>query len=274
MPPLAATLAPSPYGARAPAAAPSSRNPIARAGTNATTKPLFTRSLASSPFWAKTYDYDAPQAQAIYDRFASLVGCSGAGSLACLKNASVQSLRDASLVIAASHTYNTSSYTWAPVIDGRFLTMRLSEAVEKGAVNMQYGWGMYNTHEGENFIPPGLASATNSGTPPFNSSLASFESWLAGYLPDFSDADLDQVKQLYPEGGSTETISSYNDTYIRAGLIYRDSVLACPGYWLAGAAPKGSYLGEYSISPAKHGSDTVWVSILISRFFCTLGNFD
>lgn len=111
---------------------------IARAGVPSAPK-LFTRALASSPFWVKTYDYDAPQAQAIYDRFSTLVGCgTGAGSLACLKNASVQSIRDASLVIDASHTYNTSSYTWAPVIDGRFLTMRLSEAVEKGEVNPEY----------------------------------------------------------------------------------------------------------------------------------------
>lgn len=120
---------------------------IARAGlpsNSSSAQPLFTRALASSPFWAKTYDYDAPPAQAIYDRFSTLVGCgTGAGSLACLKNASVQSLRDASLVIDASHTYNTSSYTWAPVIDGRFLTMRLSEAVEKGAVNMEYGCELF-----------------------------------------------------------------------------------------------------------------------------------
>lgn len=119
---------------------------------------------------------------------------------------------------------------------------------------------MYNTHEGENFIPPGLASATNNGTPPFNSSLASFDGWLAGYLPDFSAADLAQLKQLYPPADSTETITSYSDTHTRAGLIYRDSVFACPAYWLAGAAPRGSYLGEYSISPAKHGSDSQWVS--------------
>lgn len=101
---------------------------------------LFNRALASSPFWVKTYDYDAPQAQSIYDTLSTLVGCgTGAGSLACLKKAPVQAIRNASLIIDASHTYNTSSYTWAPVIDGRFLTMRLSEAVDKGQVNMQYG---------------------------------------------------------------------------------------------------------------------------------------
>lgn len=110
-----------------------SGNPAAGGG-------LFTRALASSPFWVKTYDAESPQAQAIYDQFSTLVGCgTGAGSLACLKNASVQALLNASLVIDASHTYNTSSYTWAPVIDGRFLTMRLSEAVARGELNMEYG---------------------------------------------------------------------------------------------------------------------------------------
>lgn len=235
---------------------------IARAGAEDRPPPLFRRALASSPFWPKTYGYASPQAQAVYDQFSALAGCGtgGAGSLECLKRADVQTLREASLAVAASHTYNSSSYTWAPVIDGAFLTKPLSEAVAVGEVNMEYGWGMYNTHEGENFIPPGLASANGSGTPPFNSSAASFDGWLSGYMPGLSREDLDEVEALYPESGTAEAVASYNGSYTRAGLIYRDSVLACPAYWLAGAAPNGSYLGEYSISPAKHGSDTIYVS--------------
>jgi carboxylesterase type B len=112
---------------------------IARAGVPDRPR-LFTRALASSPFWAKTYDYDAPEAQAVYDQFSTLVGCgTGPGSLECLKGADLQAMRDASLVVAASHTYNTSSYTWAPVIDGTFLTKRLTEVVDLGEVNIEYG---------------------------------------------------------------------------------------------------------------------------------------
>lgn len=121
---------------------------------------------------------------------------------------------------------------------------------------------MFNTLEGENFIPPGLADATNTGSPAYNASTASFDGWLAGFLPSFSSADLARAKTLYPAVGSTETIASYNDSYTRAGLVYRDTVLACPAYWMAGAAPRGRYLGEYSISPAKHASDTGWVRFL------------
>jgi hypothetical protein len=116
---------------------------------------------------------------------------------------------------------------------------------------------------GENFIPPGLANTNNTGTPPFNSSIASFNTWLQGFLPSFSDRDIQRVEAMYPAIGSSEEIPSYNDTYTRAGLIYRDIVLACPTYWMARAAHKKSYVGEYSIPPAKHASDTIYVRLLL-----------
>lgn len=85
-------------------------------------------------------------------------------------------------------------------------------------------------------------------------------------MPRFSKRSIQRVKALYPEIGSTETISNYNTTYGRAQLIYRDVVLACPAYWMAGAAHKNSYFGEYTISPAKHASDTTWVSNALLSF--------
>lgn len=220
---------------------------------------LFNRALASSPFWAKTYNYAAPEAQWIYDTFANMTGCSGPNSLQCLKAADLQVLRTAALAISGSHTYNTSSYTWAPVIDGTFLTEPLSAAISRRAVNIDYGFGVYNLHEGENFVPPGLKNASDTGSPPFNSSLASFQSWLRGYLPGLNNWQLDVVQQLYPPSGSAENLPSYNTSFVRAGLIFRDTVLACPALWMAGSAPKASYLAEYTILPATHGSDTYWV---------------
>ncbi|KAI5201075.1 carboxylesterase [Aureobasidium subglaciale] len=169
---------------------------------NGKTSPsLFSKALASSPFWPKTYKYNAPQAQALYDSLAELTGCAGPNSLQCLKTIDVQTIRNASLTISGSRTYNTSSYAWSPVIDGTFLIQPLSSATAKEQVNIDYG----------------------------------FE-------------------------GFAEGLVSYNTTYVRAGLIFRDTVLACPAYWMAGAAHKKSYLGEYTISPAKHASDTIYVS--------------
>jgi hypothetical protein len=146
------------------------------------------------------------------------------------------------------------------------MTIQKREGKEKEGrkhelTNDQRLGGIYNTHEGENFVPSGLSHASSTGTPPFNSSAESFDNWLSGFMPGLSEADREEAKNLYPQAGSSEAIASYNGSYVRAALIYRDSVLACPAYWMAGAAPEGSYLGEYSISPAKHGSDTIYVRL-------------
>ncbi|KAK8083040.1 hypothetical protein PG996_001821 [Apiospora saccharicola] len=203
-----------------------------------------------------------------FDRLANLTGCGGAqvsDSLRCLKQMDVQAIREASLQISQSHKYTTTYFSWVPVIDGDFLPEPLSKASTAPAkpwlvdmdTDMQAAFSMYNTHEGESFIPPGLGGAESAGDPPFNTSVASFRQWAAGYLPGFSSADRRKLEELYPESGTTNT-SPYNDTYTRAGLVYRDSVLACPAYWMTGTAPKGSWLGEYTIAPAKHASDVYW----------------
>jgi len=227
----------------------------------------FGKALASSPYWAKTYDADSPEAQWNYDTLVNRTGCGGAGdTLACLKGKDVQAIREASLYITTTHVYNTSSYTWAPVIDGGFLKRRLSQAVDEGRVNARVGLGMFNTHEGETFIPGGLGSATGSGSPAFNSSEASFDDWLTGFLPGLKKCELEAVKRYYPKNGSSEEISGYDGWYTAAGLIFRDVVLACPAYWMAGSQPGGGWLGEYSIAPAKHASDVYWVSLNLARY--------
>ncbi|KAH8890970.1 carboxylesterase [Thozetella sp. PMI_491] len=215
----------------------------------------FRKALASSPFWPKTYSATSPEAEWIYDTMVNRTGCRDAegGSLACLKRADVQTIRDASLYVASSHTYNTSSYTWAPVIDGKFLKRSLVEAAAgpDKKVNIEVGFGMYNTHEGENFLPGGL------------STLEGYDAWLKGFLPGLGSKDLDDVKAVYPVVGTTETLS-YNSSTTAASLVFRDVVLACPAFWMAGAAPRGSWLGEYTIAPAKHASDTTWWNTLNS----------
>jgi hypothetical protein len=72
-----------------------------------------------------------------------------------------------------------------------------------------------------------------------------------GFLPSFSDRDIQRILSIYPEIGSSESIPTYNTSYTRAGLIYRDVVLACPAYWTARAASNKSWVGEYTISYVK-----------------------
>jgi len=169
----------------------------------------------------------------------------------------VQRLRDSALRLSTSQQYTTASFTYGPVIDDGFLEEELSSVVEKGGLNAEMVLTSYNLHEGENFIPPGFQNA-RTGSDGFNSSVASFDGWLRGFLPDFTEEDREEVKRLYPAVGTAEEIS-WNSTYIRAGLLYRDLVLACPSYWLSKKAEKG-WLIEYTISPAKHASDVQYVS--------------
>ncbi|KAH9845408.1 carboxylic ester hydrolase-9 [Teratosphaeria destructans] len=201
---------------------------------------LFNKALASSPFWPKTYRYDAPEAQDVYDTFARLANCAGPDSLHCLKTADVQTLRTAALGVSKSHTYKTSSFTWAPVIGDTFLPQSLSQAIVKGQVNADFVFNMYNQHEGENFNYP-----------------RTVHDWLHGFLPGLSEPNYQKVLELYPAKGTAEDLQ-YDMTHVRTGLIYRDTVLACPALWSARAALKRSHLGQYIIAPARHGSDTQW----------------
>ncbi|KAF1834169.1 alpha/beta-hydrolase [Decorospora gaudefroyi] len=216
-------------------------------------KKLFTKAMASSPFWPKTYRYDSAWAEALYQQTLQDVGCTNAtDEIQCLKSVDVQALRDSALALSTSQQYTTASFTYGPVIDDEFLTLPLSTVVARGKLNAPLVMTSYNLHEGENFIPPGFQQPTTSSHS-FNSSTASFDAWLTGFLPDLSAEQLHSVKTMYPAIGSAEEIT-WNTTYVRAGMLYRDLVLACPSYWLSSTAEKG-WLIEYTIAPAKHASD-------------------
>lgn len=222
--------------------------------------PLFTQALASSPFWPKTYGAEAPEAQWRYDQVANLTGCAGPRSLACLKAAEVQVLRDASLAVVDAHKYTTTTFGWGPVIDGTFLREPLSVAAAatfakgrghghgRNGVQVERAFAMYNTHEGESFTPASLNTTSSTSS--------AFDDWLRGYLPGLGDEDVARICEAYPATDDADA-----DARTRAGLVYRDSVLACPAYWMAGSAPRGSWLGEYTIPPALHASDVYWVSL-------------
>ncbi|KAJ2901966.1 hypothetical protein MKZ38_001156 [Zalerion maritima] len=151
---------------------------ISRAGRG---KKAFNKALSSSPFWPKTYRHDADEAEWIYDTTVNRTGCAGErDSLKCLKKADVQSTRDASLYVA--------------VTGDDFLPLPLSKAAPRRAVNIEFGFSMFNTHGSETFVP----------------SSADFVSWVRGLLPDLSDKQLEKAYELYPEVGSSEIIDSYN----------------------------------------------------------------
>ncbi|KAK4215976.1 carboxylesterase [Rhypophila decipiens] len=208
------------------------------------------KALTSSPYWPKTYSATSPEAQWIYDTLVNRTVCGAPteqpanavfdnNTLSCLKSLPVQSILTAAEYIASSHTYTTSSYTFAPVIDGRFLPRTLTQAISSSLFNSETILATYNTHEGENFLPPLLLHDDDQQDPPEGS--VAFTTWLTGFLPNLMTQDLKAVKMMYPET-TTETMvkNSSSVPTVRAGLIYRDVVLACPAYWLTGAAAASS----------------------------------
>lgn len=220
-----------------------------------TTPKLFNRVLASSPYWTKQYSYDDAEAEWKYTGLLNLTGCANAtDGIACMRDLNTETVYTAGTKIPQYQSWYTSTNLWSPVVDGEFLQTHLSTAISQRKLNAELAWGMFNADEGQQFNSVLLSNATSS---PLNSSEAGFDYWLRGYLPRFSEEELDEVKRLYPPIVTTET-TTYNGTYERAGVIFLHTVLACPGYWTASAAQRG-YQGEYTIPPAQHGSEQVYI---------------
>jgi len=206
-----------------------------------TSPKLFSKAIASSPYWPKQRQYNDTVSEATYNKLVGLVGCTNASdTLYCLRSVDGAAIRNATISMGVG---------WAPVTDGTFIQELLSEATARRKLNTNLVFSFYNTHEGESFVTKTLSTVSST---PYNSTEAGFVAWVTAFLPDFTARELEQIKMLYPSSGVTETMS-YNTTFARAGLIYRDTVLACPAYWLAAASRK-SWLGEFTIGPALHVS--------------------
>lgn len=207
----------------------------ASTNTHSGEKKLFNRALASSPFWPKSYQYDAPESESIYNQLASMTGCSGKDSLKCLKTIDFGKISNAAANISTAWKYGPSYFTWAPVIDGKFLKTPLSEAVKDGTIDIESAWGMYNTLEGkiqfllESSVPKLTEALGESFIPVFSTS-TTLTSWLKSYLPDLKPSNQKRLLALYPANGTTETLTSFPTVATRAGIIFRDSVLTCPAY--------------------------------------------
>ena len=208
----------------------------------ATHPKLFRKAIAASPYWPRVYEYDSPEAEDLYAEFVDAAGCKDAEApLACLKDAEMEVILQAADTIRYSKRYTTSTYAWAPVIDGDFLRESLSSALEAKHLNPEVAIGTWNLHEGIYFVPDDLTN----GKGEYNSTDAGFEGWLAGFVPGLSAESIEKVHELYPK----ESKDEYDTVKGRASFVYRDVVLACPSYWLAQAADIG-YSAEYQISPA------------------------
>ncbi|KAH8649083.1 Alpha/Beta hydrolase protein [Xylariales sp. PMI_506] len=228
---------------------------IARGGK--TDPPLFKRGLANSPYWPKTYAYDSPEAEVVFDFMAESSNCSySADRLACLKAVSAPELARIAGQIEGLYKWGPSTYTWSPVIEPHFLTNTLSDALTNGSFNGEEFLTSYVTWEGQFFLPKSMKHSewTETG---FNFSNAGFESWLKNYLPSVTNETYNRILEVYPIQGSAEVIGDWHNPYERASILYRDLQLACPAYFLA-STKKDGYMFQYNIGASSHGDDAVF----------------
>ncbi|KAF3769304.1 alpha/beta-hydrolase [Cryphonectria parasitica EP155] len=249
--------------------------------SSSSSKTLFRRVVASSPFWPHTYAYNDPEAEAVYDDFVTLTGCrrgarpnSGNGAevstVECMRNLDLRILTAASAALENAYMY--PGYVWAPVLDGSFLTQTLTSAVSARTLNADLVFALFNANEGESFVDPSLLlddsldgigdgadGGLGTGPLPYNGTAAGFDAWLADLLPRLNATQTTAVKQLYPAEGTTDVAGwSWNTTFGRASYLYRDLVLACPAYWIASTAPGTGYLAQWTVPPANHVTPFVW----------------
>jgi hypothetical protein len=164
--------------------------------------------------------------------------------------------------MSIDYKYATSTFAWAPVIDGTLLVESLTSTSSRSSLSIPLAYSVLNSHEGENFLPGDLKipAATH-----FNASTEGFDTWLRCFLPNFNQNLHDQVKQLYPARGRTETYD-FNTAHSRAAVIYLEVVLSCTAFWVAKGAKQAGWMVDYNIPPVHHASDTAYVSYSSSVF--------
>jgi hypothetical protein len=178
------------------------------------------------------------------------------------KTVDVQKIQAPALKMSSDYKYTTSTFAWAPVIDGTLLVESLTSASSRSSLSIPLAHNVFNSHEGENFLPGDLKISAFTH---FNVSTEGLDTWLRGFLPNFNQNLHEQVKQLYPARGRTE-MYDFNTTHSRAAVIYLDVVLACTAFWVAKGAKQAGWMVDYNIPPAHHASDTAYVSYSSSVF--------
>ncbi|THU83161.1 alpha/beta-hydrolase, partial [Dendrothele bispora CBS 962.96] len=196
-----------------------------------TDPPLFRAAMTSSTFLPSQYKFNDPIPEVLFFRASSMdqTHCSSSlDSLACLRAVDVNILQNVNVAIVQAGFFGT--FVAAPVVDGTFITQRVTEALKQGKVNGQALFAMTNTNEGINFV---------NQTAPANATV------YAGQLfPNFGLEQDEEVKApFFPFSSKVQIIVGPPVTFI------------CPTHFLLNAFRNNSFKGEFALPPAFHGQD-------------------
>ncbi|KAF9255238.1 alpha/beta-hydrolase [Marasmius fiardii PR-910] len=197
------------------------------------TKPqLFRAAIASSPYLPAQYNYNDRIPTDLYKQVVDGVKCTNArDTLACLRSADTKSLQEVNTRINEAGFYGT--FTFTPVVDGKFIVQRPTEAMKQGKVNGQRLYAVSNQHEGDMYVD-------NTTTP------LSASEFAAQLFPNLDTQSMAEIDRLYnPLGAPLQQNSR----------ILGEVTFICPTYYLMEAFKNSSYKAEFAVGEAGHLND-------------------
>ncbi|KAJ3995089.1 Alpha/Beta hydrolase protein [Lentinula boryana] len=197
---------------------------------------LFRGAITSSTFLPSQYFYNDTIPELLYSEVVSQAGCSSANdSLMCLRAVDATTLEAINSHINMEGFFGT--FVFVPVVDGRFITQRPTEALKQGKINGKALLSFTNTNEGTTFV--------NQTDPITNVSL-----YASTLFPKFGSQQTQETEQLYANLGSSVQ---------QDDLIMGESIFVCPTYYLLNAFAAFANSGwKVPVPPATHGSDLVY----------------
>ncbi|KAE8405623.1 Alpha/Beta hydrolase protein [Aspergillus pseudonomiae] len=232
---------------------------------------LFQNIIAASPYLVPVYPYDDPVPTGHYEAFVEKTGCGPSAiakarynsSFDCLVAAPSEKLQNAIGVVSESGLFGT--FAFLPVVDNDMIRERPSAQLLSGKVSGQRVLVGNNANDGAPLSNPNVVTRT------------AFNSYLSETFPNFTEADLAQLKLVYDTADSQSTDDSprfdtlgtsgptaKNQSEVATGLqqtvfnIFAESTFDCPAQWFAeafGGSLRQAWKYQYSVTPAYHGAD-------------------
>ncbi|KAJ7838686.1 alpha beta-hydrolase [Mycena leptocephala] len=210
-----------------------------------TSPKLFRAVITSSTFMPSQYHYDSSIPQTLFNEVAGRAGCTGTKPLDCLRAVDSATMEDINLNLMLASFYDTFSF--APVVDGSFITQSPTDALLQGKVNEAIVLSVTNTNEGPLFV---------NQTAEYN-----VTEFVRNLFPLFGVVESTAAASIYESLGSPLN---------QVNAILGESIYKCPTYPLLDAFPGRSYKAEYAIPPAWHGQDVINYFPSFTAFNATL----
>lgn len=214
--------------------------------STANTKLVFNRAIAQSPAFLPLFQ--PTELDEIYANFTILAGCSNPSSgteLDCLRSAPMDRLISANKEqINHNPVYGTSVY--GPSVDYGYVHGLPTIEILRGNAPKIPMLLSFVGNESAIFVNPDITTD------------AQFDATINAYLPDIAAmnasntaAFLSSIDSLYPS-------VSFSSEYARLSQLVDDVLVGCNVYSMATHNPSSSYVYEFDVGEAHHGSDILY----------------